>query len=149
MPTSLAPIIDIVHPLDGAAYFARVRCDELPAFMSCVIIADGSKWVRRTQAFGNGSVRYHSHACLDDAYEAARKWVRRKVAEERRHDWRVIVDRSTGLFWSHTDGWVSLSGATHFVAADIPRLRVPVAGEWITLRHANGIESERTKEEEQ
>lgn len=148
MPTKVAPKIDIVESVrDDGVCFARVRCAELPAGMSCVIRKHGSGWVRRTQAFGSGSVRYHSHASLTAAYEAARKWVRRKVAEERRHDWVVIVDRSAGLFWSNNDGWVSLSDATHFVAADIPRLRVPVAGEWITLRDANDIEGKRQKED--
>lgn len=60
-----------------------VVCRDLPAGYSCRIYRDqNGRYVRRTRAFGNGSIRRCLHVTLDSALKAGEAWVRRKVAEE-------------------------------------------------------------------
>ena len=75
---------DCIFTAKGPRY--SLCCAELPVGFYCRIYPaeDGHGWVRKTKANGNGSIRYEWNKTEDDAFEAARKWAYRKVAEARR-----------------------------------------------------------------
>lgn len=54
----------------------------------------------------------------------------------RRGDWKII-DRSTGLYWSNADGWVSKGTSDTFSDAEKAKLNLPVGGEWSLARRHN------------
>ena len=72
------------HMADGSMT-ARVKADGLPAEMRYIVTQwpDG-KVTARSQAYGNGSVRYYTHRTYDAALAHAYTWASRKIAEARR-----------------------------------------------------------------
>ena len=80
------------HMADGSMT-ARVKSDQLPAEMRYIITQwpDG-KITGRSQAYGNGSVRYYTHRTYDAALAHAYAWASRKIAENRGRSNSEIID---------------------------------------------------------
>jgi len=63
---------------------ARVRADGLPKGMHyCVTLWSDGKCTARSQAYGNGSVRYYTHRTYEAALAHAYAWAKRKIAESK------------------------------------------------------------------
>jgi hypothetical protein len=85
MTKHIPPFVEFIERFDASGVASAVLvCKQLPAGHSCRIRREEGFYVRRTRANGKGSIRYTPHLTLEDAFQDARKWALRKVAEARR-----------------------------------------------------------------
>lgn len=63
----------------------QLQANRMPPCSSCQVTPVGSRWLRKTMAWGGtGSIRYQYHRTAEEALRAGATWAKRKLAEWRR-----------------------------------------------------------------